>query len=224
MMTMQYPRTDPTVIMAIISPDGEGILLGRQKKWPPGFYSCLAGFLEPGESLEEAVRREIHEESGVRVGKVVYHSSQPWPFPANLMMGAIGQAIEGKDSIRLDLDNELEDARFFSRQEVLTAIEASSGWTLSKKDLAGIDENVAAQQKKDEEAARGRGSNWDQKDSGSVANVTDRSASPSPGRRRRRAGFKIPGSTAIANVIITAWARGECHFQPDGVDARKGKM
>lgn len=66
--------------MAIVSPDGEGVLLGRQKKWPKGFYSCLAGFLEPGESLEEAVRREIYEESGVSVGKVTYHSSQPWPF------------------------------------------------------------------------------------------------------------------------------------------------
>jgi NAD+ diphosphatase len=66
--------------MGIVSPDGEKILLGRQKKWPPGFYSCLAGFLEPAESLEEAVRREIFEESGVEVGKVVYHSSQPWPF------------------------------------------------------------------------------------------------------------------------------------------------
>jgi NAD+ diphosphatase len=214
--------------MAIVSPDGERILLGRQKKWPKGFYSCLAGFLEPGESLEEAVRREIHEESGVGVGKVTYHSSQPWPFPANLMMGAIGQAIEGKDSIRLDLDNELEDARFFSRQEVLAAIDASANWVVTKEDLAKIDENVAAQQKKDEEEgkakARGRADGYDEKDTGSVANVTnrsERSSSPSPSRRRRRGGFKIPGQTAIAHVLISAWARGEAHFTPDTL---RGKM
>lgn len=137
-------------------------------------------------------------------------------------MGAIGQAIEGKDSIRLDLDNELEDARFFSRQEVLAAIEASAGWTLTKKDLSRIDENVAAQQKKDDEQARGR-SNWDQKDSGSVANVTERgtSPSPSPSRRRRRAAFKIPGQTAIAHVLISSWARGEAQFTPENL---RGKM
>lgn len=69
-----YPRTDPTVIMGIVSPDGESILLGRQKRWPKGFWSCLAGFLEPGESVEEAVKREVLEESGVDVKSVTYHS------------------------------------------------------------------------------------------------------------------------------------------------------
>lgn len=98
----QYPRTDPTVIMAIVSPDGEGILLGRQKKWPKGFYSCLAGFLEPGESLEEAVRREIHEESGVGVGKVTYHSSQPWPF-REWEGGRQGQRRDARDSLLLSI-------------------------------------------------------------------------------------------------------------------------
>jgi NAD+ diphosphatase len=206
--------------MAVVSPDGEKILLGRQKKWPPGFYSCLAGFLEPGESLEEAVRREIHEESGVGVGKVTYHSSQPWPFPANLMMGAIGHAIEGQDSIRLDLDNELEDARFFTRQEVLAAVEASAGWTLTKKDIARMDEDKSNVSSTTQE---GRGRNWDQKDSGSVANVTERSSpSPSPSRRRRRAGFKIPGHTAIAHVLISSWARGEA--QVPTAEGLRGKM
>jgi NAD+ diphosphatase len=218
--------------MAIVSPDGESILLGRQKKWPNGFYSCLAGFLEPGESLEEAVRREILEESGVGVGRVTYHSSQPWPFPANLMMGAIGQAIEGKDKIRLDLDNELEDARFFTREEVLKVVEStSSNWHLSKKDLGKIDENVAAAETekklKEEQQPRGRGSLWDHKDSGSVANVTERgpmrsSPSPSPSRRPRRGGFKIPGPTAIAHVLISSWARGEANFSPP--DSLRGKM
>ncbi|PWN33106.1 uncharacterized protein FA14DRAFT_138300, partial [Meira miltonrushii] len=171
-----YPRTDPTVIMAIVSPDGEKILLGRQKKWPKGFYSCLAGFLEPAESLEEAVRREIFEESGVSVGKVIYHSSQPWPFPANLMMGAIGQAIEGKDEIRLDLDNELEDARFFTREEVLNVLASST-------------------------------MKWNEKDEGSVANVLSDSEN-----RTARPKFRIPGQTAIAHVLISAWAKGEAHF------------
>ncbi|EPQ25690.1 uncharacterized protein PFL1_06762 [Pseudozyma flocculosa PF-1] len=79
-----YPRTDPVIIMAIISADGNSVLLGRQKKWPRGFVSCLAGFCEPGESFEEAVRREVLEEAGVKVNEVVYHSSQPWPYPTNL--------------------------------------------------------------------------------------------------------------------------------------------
>ena len=73
-----YPRTDPVVIMAILSPDRSSILLGRQRSWPGKFYSCLAGFIESGESIEEAVRREVYEEAGVEVGEVVYHSSQPW--------------------------------------------------------------------------------------------------------------------------------------------------
>lgn len=76
---LNFPRTDPTVIMAIVSSDGTKLLLGRGKRYPPGWYSTLAGFLEPGESIEEAVRRETWEESGVHVGRVVIHSSQPWP-------------------------------------------------------------------------------------------------------------------------------------------------
>ncbi|KAI5476634.1 NAD+ diphosphatase [Pseudohyphozyma bogoriensis] len=118
-----YPRTDPVVIMAITSPDRESILLGRQKVWPKKFYSALAGFLEFGESIEEAVRREVYEEAGVEVGEVYYHSSQPWPYPASLMIGAIGVAKPGQ-VIRTDLDNELEDARYFTRAEVLAVLDA----------------------------------------------------------------------------------------------------
>lgn len=77
---LSFPRTDPTVIMAVVSADGQKILLGRQSRWPPYWYSCLAGFIEPAESIEEAVRREVYEEAGVTVGRVVIHSSQPWPF------------------------------------------------------------------------------------------------------------------------------------------------
>lgn len=110
---ISFPRTDPTVIMAVISADGTKALLGRQWRFPKNMYSALAGFLEPGESIEEAVRREVWEESGVRVGRVVIHSSQPWPFPASLMIGAIGQALPGDgEEIHLGHDPELEDARW----------------------------------------------------------------------------------------------------------------
>ena len=107
-----FPRTDPVVIMLAV--DGERCLLGRQPRFPRGMYSCLAGFLESGETLEDAVRRELFEEAGIRVGKVQYLGSQPWPFPASLMMGAIAQAT----TIELKVDTtELEDARWFSRAE-----------------------------------------------------------------------------------------------------------
>lgn len=116
-----YPRTDTTVIMGILSEDGDKILLGRQKAWPRGMYSCLAGFMEPGESLEEAVRREVWEESGVKVGRVQYHSSQPWPFPSTLMVGCLGQVVPGGEIIDLGNDPELENARWFTRDELGSA-------------------------------------------------------------------------------------------------------
>ncbi|KAI1321259.1 NUDIX hydrolase domain-like protein [Xylariaceae sp. FL0255] len=119
-----FPRTDPTVIMAIVSADGSKILLGRSKRYPPGWYSTLAGFLEPGESIEEAVRRETWEEAGVHVGRVVIHSSQPWPYPANLMIGAIGQARVDGETINLSNDPELEDAKWYPIDEVREALNA----------------------------------------------------------------------------------------------------
>lgn len=109
-----HPRTDPAVIMAIVDPD-ERILLGRQAIWPAHRFSTLAGFVEPGESLEEAVRREVAEESGVRVGRVVYQGSQPWPFPSSLMLGFTGRAET--TGIRVD-GAELADARWWSREEL----------------------------------------------------------------------------------------------------------
>lgn len=108
--------------MAVVSADGTKILLGRNKRFPPFWFSTLAGFLEPGESIEEAVRRETWEESGVTVGRVVIHSSQPWPYPANLMIGAIGQATPGGETIHLGHDEELTDARWFSFDEVREGI------------------------------------------------------------------------------------------------------
>jgi NAD+ diphosphatase len=108
-----FPRLDPAVIVLVT--DGERALLGRQASWPAGRYSTIAGFVEPGESLEDAVRREVLEETGVRVGALRYHSSQPWPFPASLMLGFIAQAAS--HAIHLG-DDELEDARWFSRGEI----------------------------------------------------------------------------------------------------------
>jgi NAD+ diphosphatase len=108
-----FPRTDPVVIMLVSR--GERCLLGRQTHFLPGMYSCLAGFLEPGETIEAAVRRETFEEAGVRVGAVRYSASQPWPFPSSLMIGCMGEA-ESED-VTVDRE-ELEDARWFSREDV----------------------------------------------------------------------------------------------------------
>ena len=113
-----FPRTDPAIIVLVRC--GEKCLLGRQKVWPPGMYSVLAGFVEPGESSEGAVAREIFEEAGVRVGNIRYHSSQPWPFPCSLMLGFI--ADTGDERITLD-ESELEDARWFGRRELMQAVE-----------------------------------------------------------------------------------------------------
>lgn len=111
--TDHFPRTDPVVIMIVRH--GDRFLLGRQPRFPPGVYSALAGFVEPGESLEDAGRREIAEESGVRVGPVRYVGSQPWPFPASLMIGLLGEAES--DALNIDR-NELEDARWFPRDDL----------------------------------------------------------------------------------------------------------
>ena len=115
----QFPRTDPAVIMLITDEDDRA-LLGRQPSWPAGRWSTLAGFVEPGESLEDAVRREVREESGVTVGEVSYVGSQPWPLPASLMLGFTGRAT-GTD-IRVD-DDELEAARWWSREDLRKALE-----------------------------------------------------------------------------------------------------
>jgi NAD+ diphosphatase len=108
-----FPRVDPAIIVLIS--DGERCLLGRQENWPEGRYSTIAGFVEPGESLEDAVRREVYEETNIRVGQVTYHSSQPWPFPSSLMLGFMAEA--NSDDIALN-DGELEDAQWFTRKEL----------------------------------------------------------------------------------------------------------
>lgn len=112
-----FPRTDPVVIMLALR--GDKALLGRGVNFPPGLMSALAGFVEPGENLEEAVARELFEEAGVRVGRVRYVASQPWPFPSSLMIGAFAEA----ESFDLDLDHEeIAEARWFTRDEVHAAL------------------------------------------------------------------------------------------------------
>jgi NAD+ diphosphatase len=112
-----HPRTDPVVIMLVTR--GDEVLLGRQARWPPGRYSALAGFVEPGESLEEAVAREVREESGVTIGPPRYVSSQPWPFPSSLMLGFVAPWEAGEPAIG---DEELEDVRWFTRAELEAAV------------------------------------------------------------------------------------------------------
>lgn len=108
-----FPRTDPVVIM--LSVRGDRCLLGRQARFAPGMYSCLAGFVEPGETVEDAVRRETMEEAGIRTGRVHYLASQPWPFPSSLMIGCIAEALD--ENLVVDT-LELEHARWFTRAEV----------------------------------------------------------------------------------------------------------
>ncbi|KAL4994159.1 NUDIX hydrolase domain-like protein [Aspergillus recurvatus] len=120
---LSFPRTDPTIIVAVISSDAKRILLGRSKRFPPNWYSTLAGFIEPAESVEDAVRREVWEEAGVTLSRVIIHSTQPWPYPANLMIGAIAQVSEpAHEKINLEHDPELEDARWFEIEEVEEAL------------------------------------------------------------------------------------------------------
>ncbi|KAM9367544.1 NAD-capped RNA hydrolase NUDT12 [Phaethornis superciliosus] len=114
-----YPRVDPVVIMQVIHPDGNHCLLGRKKSSPPGMFTCLAGFVEPGETIEDAVRREVEEEAGVKVGRVQYVSCQPWPMPSSLMIGCLAVALSTE--IKVDR-NEIEDACWFSREQVMEVL------------------------------------------------------------------------------------------------------
>lgn len=111
--TDHFPRTDPVVIMAVCN--GKKTLLGRQKAWPENMYSTLAGFMEPGETIEDAARREVKEEVGVTVGKIDYVASQPWPFPASLMIGMIGETTD--TALTID-ETEIETARWFEADEL----------------------------------------------------------------------------------------------------------
>jgi NAD+ diphosphatase len=116
-----YPRSDPVTIMLAIR--GERALLGRNRRRPGSRFSCLAGFMEPGETIEECVRREVHEESGVRVGRVKYLACQPWPFPSSLMMGFLCEALT--EEITVDPE-ELAEARWFEREEIRAMVERAA--------------------------------------------------------------------------------------------------
>ena len=111
--TQQFPRIDPAIIVLVT--EGERCLLGRQAEWPAGRYSTIAGFVEPGESLEDAVAREVHEETGIVVDGVDYHSSQPWPFPSSLMLGFMAHAASTQIQ---RTDEELEDALWVTREQI----------------------------------------------------------------------------------------------------------
>jgi NAD+ diphosphatase len=115
-----FPRTDPVVIM--LPTHGERCLLGRQSAWPKGMYSALAGFLEPGESIEEACAREVFEEAGLKATAVTYHSTQPWPYPSSLMIGLIAEVEDGEAAPD---QTELEEVRWFTREEARALIEGA---------------------------------------------------------------------------------------------------
>ena len=120
-----FPRTDPAIIVLVLHPGAGGAdercLLGRQRQWPETLYSAVAGFVEPGESLEDAVVREVAEEAGITVTAVDYHSSQPWPFPSSIMLGFTATA---GDEVIVRHDGELADARWFSRAAIVAALSA----------------------------------------------------------------------------------------------------
>jgi NAD+ diphosphatase len=122
-----FPRTDPVVIVRVTD-DRDRLLLGRQGRWPEGRFSLLAGFVEPGETLEEAVRREVAEESGVELGEVSYIASQPWPFPSSLMLGFSALALRGDPAPG---DDELAEVRWFEREEVERAARGEGELALS---------------------------------------------------------------------------------------------
>lgn len=116
-----FPRTDPAIIVLVQS--GDRCLLARQASWPPGRYSILAGFVEPGESLEDAVKREVREEAGIEVNEIYYQSSQPWPFPSSLMLGFMATATTTAFNL---IDNELEAARWLTRAQLADEVRAGT--------------------------------------------------------------------------------------------------
>ncbi|KAI0305406.1 NUDIX hydrolase domain-like protein [Multifurca ochricompacta] len=196
-----HPRTDAVVIVAVLNEAQDKILLGRNKKFPAKFYSTLAGFIEPGESFEDAVGRELWEEAGVRVRDVKYHSGQPWPYPANLMVGfyAIGDPSQ---PIRIDLDKELEDAKWYTREEVLAVLQHKEGTNFTRGDYKQFVKSI-------DERANVTVSGGDPL--GGDAAVRDHQARDPPASIKSNVEelpFKLPPRTAIAGVLISDWALG----------------
>ncbi|KAF7981908.1 hypothetical protein HWV62_31507 [Athelia sp. TMB] len=197
-----HPRTDPVVIMLAINQAGDKALLGRNKKFPGKFYSALAGFMEPGESFEDAVAREMWEEAGVKVWDVRYHSGQPWPYPANLMVGFYATA-DDTQPIRTDLDNELEDAQWFTREQILAILSHPDGTNIAKRDykvLNEIQDGPAAEKaKQDQEGAAALAHSDPSIAAKEVKVLVEEPGAPS---------FRVPPVTAIAGVLIRQWAEG----------------
>ncbi|KAF7315084.1 hypothetical protein MIND_00022600 [Mycena indigotica] len=198
-----HPRTDPVVITITVDETGEKILLGRGKKYPGKFYSALAGFMEPGETFEESVVRELWEEAGVKVSEVSYHSGQPWPFPANLMVGFYARA-DSTQPIRTDLDNELADAGWYTRAEVLAVLNHVHGSRITKSDQQKMKEAIEGAPSSSEPAA------------GPVKEAPAVDEPP----------FRVPPTTAIAGVLIRDWAFGNIKFpvRTYGQSVKKGNL
>lgn len=203
-----HPRSDAVVIVAILNETQDKILLGRSKKHPSSFYSTLAGFIEPGESFEDAVKREIWEEAGIHVRNVRYHSGQPWPYPANLMVGfyAIGDPLE---PIRTDLDNELEDAKWYTREEILAILKHKNGTNMSRSDYKQISSSIDERDnvKVSESAGDPLGGDAAVHDRDSQA--PSRNAPDPVAHGKDEPAFRIPPRTAIAGVLISDWAFGK---------------
>ncbi|XP_009782910.1 nudix hydrolase 19, chloroplastic [Nicotiana sylvestris] len=182
-----YPRVDPVVIMLVIDKENDRVLLSRQSRFVPRMWSCLAGFMEPGESLEEAVRRETWEETGIEVGQVVYHSSQPWPvgpssMPCQLMVGFFAYA----KSLDINVDKvELEDAKWHSREDVKKALTFAEYKKAQRTAAGKVDQMCKG-------VERGQSLSSD-------FNVESGELAP----------MFIPGPFAIAHHLISSWVNGD---------------
>ena len=178
--TDEFPRTDPAII-TVVHDGADRVLLGRQAVWPDGWYSTLAGFVEPGESLEQCVIREVHEEVGITVRDPRYLGSQPWPFPRSLMLGF--EALGDPDEPLRFLDGEIGDAIWFHRDEVREALAAGGGW--SRADGARISPVAPASPL------------------APASPVAPLAPAPAGAGAPR---LRLPGSISIARAMIEAWA------------------
>ncbi|XP_022730621.1 nudix hydrolase 19, chloroplastic-like [Durio zibethinus] len=190
-----YPRVDPVVIMLVIDRENDRALLSKQSRFVPRMWSCLAGFIEPGESLEEAVRRETYEETGIEVGEVVYHSSQPWPvgpssMPCQLMVGFFAYA----KSLEINVDKEeLEDAQWHSREDVRKALTFAEYKKAQRTAAAKVEQMCRGVEKEQSWSAD--------------FNVESGELAP----------MFVPGPFAIAHHLISTWAN---QGPPTGVEAQ----
>jgi len=189
--------------MIAIDETGDKVLLGRGKRFSSKFYSALAGFIEPAETLEDAVSREMWEETGVRVWNVKYHSSQPWPFPANLMVGFYARADSTKP-IRTDLDNELADAKWFTRDEVRSVLKHRAGTRFEKSDYKKMNELTEGRNNL-EQNAEVDSTMQDLTPAESKTTLEQPRYSDEPP-------FKLPAISAIAGVLIRDWVDGKIGF------------